>query len=342
MLKELFVIHVGNLIFHYSPEKSASFSDKAILSGGLLSAINSFIRDARSDIVDSFQTEHEYFLFSKLGKTDRVLIGVFERPDPVKIAKMVIDKIHPLITESKIIEDLVISTDDPEIAMLEKKIELVTTQLFGTEGEGIYIKELLEERGDIQIGILADVVEKKEIAHFARPTPLYKKEQCQKALLLYSNLLQVLSRLKLAESFSYFSVSSKDYVVVGCLSGKLYGIVTGVLQVPETQVLQVGANMCHHETINDLVNLYGTEQIRNKSIFQTNGTIFHQDGEKLLSTSGILLSTLINNIGSLFKSLTRKNFSNFKVVISEKDKIQLKLNRKEFSDDFDLEIVHFV
>ncbi len=342
MLKELFVIQVGNLIFHYSPEKSATFSDEAILSGGLLSAINSFIRDARSDIVDSFQTEHEYFLFSKLGKTDRVLIGVFERSDPEKIARMAIEKIHPLIAESKINKDLVVSTDDPEIAVLEKKIRLMTTQLFGTEGESIYIEELLEGRGDIQIGILVDVVQKKEITHYARPTPLYKKEQSQKALLLYSNLLQVLSRLKLAKSFSYFTISSKDYVVVGCLSGILYGIVTGVLQVPETQVLQVGANMCHHETINDLVNIYGAQQVKNKSILQANGSVIHQDGEMRLSTGGILLSTLNNNIGSLFKSLTRKKFSKFKAVTNEKEKIQLILNRKEFSDDFYLEIIQFV
>ena len=78
MLKEVFVIEEGILQYHYSSDKDTDDSDDAVLSSGLLTAIRDFSQHARSDVLDSFSTETEYFLFTACPNSRRIIVGVFK------------------------------------------------------------------------------------------------------------------------------------------------------------------------------------------------------------------------------------------------------------------------
>ncbi|MHA2306466.1 MAG: hypothetical protein ACXACU_13865, partial [Candidatus Hodarchaeales archaeon] len=74
MLKEIFVIADGILYFHYSCDPSTLDSDETILSSALLTAIQSFSEQARTDALESFVMANEYFLFKKMIPTDKTLV----------------------------------------------------------------------------------------------------------------------------------------------------------------------------------------------------------------------------------------------------------------------------
>ena len=98
MLKEIFVIDRSVLQFHYSSDRSTSDDDKAVLSSGFFSAIQDFSTHARSDALDSFSTENEYFLYLRIPDTDEVLVGVFGRKAPEAFAREAMEKIKQLFT----------------------------------------------------------------------------------------------------------------------------------------------------------------------------------------------------------------------------------------------------
>ncbi|MFW9919344.1 MAG: hypothetical protein ACFFED_07080, partial [Candidatus Thorarchaeota archaeon] len=87
MLKEVFVIEDGILQYHYSEDHRSDDSDQAVLSSGLLSAIRDFSAQARSDVLQSFATENEYFLFTVCDISKKIIGGVFDRRAPQQVAR---------------------------------------------------------------------------------------------------------------------------------------------------------------------------------------------------------------------------------------------------------------
>jgi hypothetical protein len=55
--------------------------------------------------------------------------------------------------------------------------------------------------------------------------------------------------------------------------------------------------------------------------------VIHEDGRVLPPLTGILLSTLVNNLDSFIRLLTRKNFDRFEVVFSAAPEMRLVLQR---------------
>ncbi|MFX0092558.1 MAG: hypothetical protein ACFFBD_12410 [Candidatus Hodarchaeota archaeon] len=176
MLKELFLIGAGIPFFYYSKTKAHLDSDEVVLSSGLLSAIKDFSESTRSDIIESFSTEKEYFLFLKCRHSDKTIVGIFDRKLPIPLAKDSLKKIHDLIEKTAIKDETLPSTDNPEKTELRENISKIVSQLFGSESQAIFIKDLLQDRTNIPLAFLVDINQRELIAHFARPKPLFKQE----------------------------------------------------------------------------------------------------------------------------------------------------------------------
>ncbi|MHA1959608.1 MAG: hypothetical protein ACW99U_05225 [Candidatus Thorarchaeota archaeon] len=332
MLKEVFVISEGLLILHYSSDKTRSEDDRAVMSSGLLTAIQDFSAHTRSDVLESFSTENEYFIFAPDSEGKRVVVGVFDRRAQIPIARTALEKTIKLLSRIDMPADPGLQLI-PEIKdRFREQIETLSQQLFGTEQIVSFVDDLLSKRSDIPLAFIVDAEEKKAIAKFARPRPLFKDSHVNEFLLMHSTLCKTLSSLGIGDSYAFFTLCSSEYTVASCWSGKLLSVASGAMRTREQSVLEAAVNLCYHESVNSLAGVSDEPKLSSRLVLKKNGNVEHLEGEEILSLGGIALSTLVNNLDGFFRALNRRVFTRFEVVTDTKPAIELRLERDKAGD----------
>ncbi len=328
MLKEIFVIDSGVLLFHYTKDRDASDSDLAVLSSGFMSAIRDFGKETRSEIIDSLSTETEYILFTSKANTEVVTVGVFDRKAPEKVAREALEKAHEVISTVEI-PTSGIQLEYEQKNILRNKLDSLSSQFFGTEYLDAYVNELLESRTDISLAFLLDSEKKEVIAKFARPRPLFREEHVREFLLAHSTLLRTLSRLGISEEYKYFVIQSSEYTIASCWSGTLLSVTSGAMRTSKDSVLDAAAAVCYHTSTESLAELEKSPVLLTEAVLQEDGVLVHRGGQELPSVSGVFLSTLANNLDGFFRTVARRSFVNC-TIISKSEPIQeLRISRKK-------------
>jgi hypothetical protein len=311
MIREIFLINRSVLQFHYSIDRSTSDDDKAVLSSGFFSAIQDFSAHARSDTLDSFSTETEYFLYLRFSDSERILVGVFDRKAPADLAREAMEKIMALLRKVKFpeTEGMQLSRDKKED--IREQIDRINTQLFSHEKLSSIIIQTLEGRSDIPLAFLVDSNDSSLIASFSRPKPLFKETQVREFLLVHSTLQKTFESLGVGPNYSYFVIESDDYTVVACNGGRLLSVASGAMLVPKENVYEAATTICYAESFEAEIALASEETIVGKIIFATNGRVSEKTGRAVSQNSIIFISSLTKNIDSMFKILTRRPFKRF-------------------------------
>ncbi len=335
MLKEIFVIADGILYFHYSDDPEITNSDDTILSSGLLTAIQNFSEGARSDALDSFNMENEYFLFRKFPNSTKTLVGVFETRTPQKLARDSLNRIYDSVNSTTILqEEGLIELNTTEKQELKNKISELISQLFGTKEDAEFIKDLLSRRTDIPLAFLLDAYEKVPITVFARPKPLFKNQQIKDFFLFNSSLTTTISKLNLSGALRFCLFSSLEYVVAVVFCGKSISIATGSMNNSEKDVTSAALQMCHIKTFKDLIDYTKDEILASRTRISQSGDITHLEGDKLPTMASIFLSTLINNINGFFQQLTRRKFEEATFYLSGENVTKLRIKRQNNTEEF--------
>lgn len=340
MLKEVFVIEEGVLQYHYSEDQAADDNDQAVLSSGLLSAIRDFSAHARSDVLQSFSTENEYFLFTVCDASRRIIVGVFDRRAPQQVARESLERIKMIVQEANLPDETGEMISQERKLELRTKIERIATQLFGRDGLVKYIEEILSNRTDIPLAFLVDSNDKSVLAHFARPRQLYNESQVREFLLLHSTIQTTLTKLGLDMNYLSFTVQSSDYTVSSCRGGRLLSVASGAMRTQTRNVEAASFEMCYDSDSGQVLNVEQAKMV-SKSIIFENGIIKYEKGEELPSIARIFLSTLINNIDSFFKAINKRKFSTFEVRTGRESPAVLVIRREEKSTGTMVEIYHF-
>ncbi|MFW9770113.1 MAG: hypothetical protein ACFFEM_14935, partial [Candidatus Thorarchaeota archaeon] len=169
MIREIFLIDRSVLQFHYSSEESPSDDDMAVLSSGFLSAIQDFSTHTRSDALDSFSTENEYFLYLRFPDSERVLVGVFDRKAPEVFAREAMEKIQSILLQIEMPEIEGMQLDSEKKEEICQHISRINTQLFSDEQLSTIVIDLLKSRNDIPLAFIVDSSNNKLITSFSRP-----------------------------------------------------------------------------------------------------------------------------------------------------------------------------
>ncbi|MFX1369963.1 MAG: hypothetical protein ACFFAY_15325 [Promethearchaeota archaeon] len=341
MLKEIFVIDNGILILHYTKDHTESDSDQAVLSSGFMSALRDFSKETRSELIESLETETEYLLFVPDPVSSKVIVGIFDRRAPQRVAKEALMRIRALIsgTELPAIEGMQLS---PELkSNLRKDIDHISTQLFGTEFMDTYMNELLDNRSDISLAFVVDSDDKEVVASFARPKPLFKKEQVSEFLLLHSTLLRTIQKLGVGEYYRYFALQSSEYSVAVCWSGKILGVTTGVMRASKDQVLEAAAKVCYHDSLESLAGVEGGAHVEYRAVLHENGNLDHDSEYDLTPMLGVFISTLTNNLDGFFRAVTRRSFETFEMVTQETPAKKLKLSKDSTDNSLSIELLRY-
>jgi len=254
-------------------------------------------------------------------------VGVFDRKAPQRVAREALVRIRTLIsnTELPVVEGLQLSS---EVKLgLREQVDNITTQLFGMEFMDKYMNELLDVRTDISLAFLLDSDEKEVVGSFARPKPLFKKEQVSEFLLLHSTLLRTLEKLSIGEYYRYFTLNSSEYAVAACWSGKILGVTTGAMRTARENVLEAAAKVCFHDSVESLADLEDTPKMEYRATLHQDGSLKMVDGQGLTSMAGVFISTLVNNLDGFFRAVTRRSFENFEVVTQGTPAKKLRLSK---------------
>ncbi|MFW9975191.1 MAG: hypothetical protein ACFFDQ_08005 [Candidatus Thorarchaeota archaeon] len=311
MLREIFLINRSVLQYHYSRNLSSSDDDKAVLSSGFLSAIQDFSTHARSDVLESFSTGNEYFLYLQYPESNRLLVGIFDRKAPENLAREAMNKIMNILLNVKmpVIEGMQLSSEEKE--KIKENIERVNTQLFSNEKLSSYVLESLEGRSDIPLAFLVDSYDNSIITSFSRPKPLFKDAQVREFLLVHTTLQKVFESFGFDQDYSYFFIESDDYSVVACNGGRVLSVVCGAMGIPKENVYEAATTICYADSFEAKIAFASEESAIGKIIFSTDGRITEKEGGAISQKSIIFISSIIKNIESMFKSLTRRPFKRF-------------------------------
>jgi hypothetical protein len=339
MLKEIFVIADGVLFFHYSVDPDITNSDDTILSSGLLTAIQNFSEGARSDALESFNMENEYFLFRKFPDSSKTLVGVFETRTPQQLARNSLIQVFNEVIDTNLPDEKgFIDLNTTEKQELKKRIGELISQLFGTKEDAAYVSELLGSRTDIPLAFLLDAYEKKAIAIFAKPKPLFKDQQVKDFFLLNTSLNTTISKLNLSGTLKFSKFKSLEYVIAVVFCGKSISVASGSMNSSENDVTNAALKMCHYDSIEKLIGSSNEEVLKTRARISQSGDITHLKGEKLPTNAAIFLLTLINNVNRFFTQITRRKFDEFTFCLLEDDLIHFKIMRHNDTEEFLIEV----
>ncbi|NWF95007.1 MAG: hypothetical protein HXY34_02595 [Candidatus Thorarchaeota archaeon] len=329
MLKEVFLIEEGLLLYHYSKMDSEAEgdSDQVILSSGLLSAIRDFSQHARSKVLESFTTEAEVFLFAGIDNTQRVLVGVFDSRAPRQVAQETMMRVRDLMRRVEMPEIDGVQLPQEEKHKISRAIDAIVVQLFGEQEIEAYMQHLLEDRNDIPLAFVVDLAQRKAVAAFARPKPLYREEQVREILLLHDTLVTTLSRVLSAQEYRQFLLTASGYAIAVCWSGNLLSVASGTIQTPESTVMQIAGSMCHMDPASAQEQHIWTGQFANRSLLSQDGVLLHESGARMPPVAGVFLSTLVNNLDSLVRLITRRRFQRFELIFGKDARGRLVMER---------------
>ncbi len=341
MLREVFLIDEGLLQFHYSSDSSANENDKAVLSSGLLTALQDFSSQARSGSLESFLTGDEYFLFTKCPETDRAVVGVFHRFAPEELARKSLERIQEVFKSADIPDASERQLPGDEKQRLRNLIREIGLQLFDKEYFELHIENLLSNRSDIPLAFLVDATDKSHVTHFARPKPLFRRSQVDDFLLLYSTLDKSLTNLGVAPRYSYFVIHSLGYAAASYNSARFASVATGAMRVDPQTVLDVAVKMCIPSGEMPDIPDFEQGEIEGVSLLFNNGILKHESGEKLPAMSQVYLSTLVNNADTFFKSVNRRVFTRFDVFGGTTQQRGISLVREGNEKSLRVELIRF-
>jgi hypothetical protein len=199
---------------------------------------------------------------------------------------------------------------------IREQIDRINTQIFSNEKLSSIVLETLEGRSDIPLAFLVDSNDNSVLASFSRPKPLFKQTQVREFLLVHLTLQKTIESLGQGLDYSYFVVESDDYTVVACKGGRLLSVASGAMRIPKENVYEAATTICYAEDFEAEIALASTETMVSKLIFSTDGRVSAKDGKDIPQKSIIFISSLIKNIDSMFKALTRRPYKLFFVRTS--------------------------
>ncbi len=313
MLKEAFLIDQGMLIFHYAKNREESESDEAILSSGLLMAIRDFSHTTRADEVESFNTEKEYFLFAGMAESNVVLVGVFDKRAPTQVAHDALMRIREYIETVRFPEVEGQQLDSSKKEAIRIAVEEIVVSSFGVENVAAYMDDLLGSRNDISIAFVVNISDRRALAHFARPAPLYSDEQVRQFLLVHDTLCRTISKISPNGTYRSFIVEADGYVIGGCWSGNRISVATGAMQTGANAVIEVAGQLCNTKTSRAVVASVDSLHLVTRARVKQSGTLVVEEGASLPGIAGVFLSTVVNNLDAFVRIVSHRRLSAFRV-----------------------------
>lgn len=310
------------------------------MSSGVLSAISSFSEEARSSAVESFSSETELFLFSKIKPLGANFIGVFTKNTDQIIAELIVENIKAeMISQKLLVDGDLIYMDTDEKVSFKKQIPEIIRRIQDSEEQEAFLNRLFSEIDGAMLGMFIDVTTKNKLWSAAKPRPLFKDDYVQDYLLLHSVTNNMISRLGLGDNYIMINIESADYRTSSLFNGTHVALVTSSVIGNFAKLQSKVADMSFYPRYADIESV--VSEFENITQFALeNNTLTKQQGMDLPTNAAIFIQTFMNNLQKFFRNITNRLPSTCEIYFSRNKslsgKMIIKMDNSNSISDFEV------
>lgn len=323
MLLEVYVIVRGINLYHYSQVDDPDEDIKSNLTSGLLTAIQAFTQEARKSEIEYFASADEYFLFTNLGSSEKMLICVYEKDSDRKMANLMMKQVQDIILQSPIMELASENIVDDKVSEeVNRKINTAIETVFMSNYPVDLAESIFNESNCSYLRII-NMEQDEIIFEKARPRPLLKQKQIDELKLMNSSLQKLSEKLEERE-YEYITMAT-DGALFGIIKNhSLFGMSYSSGIVDEKDF--------HRQTLRIFdfsTNKYSKEK---SLIFEMeldqNGDMLAHNGDLPSPMIEIFISSVINSIERYISSFIRKKFSQVEIHFSSNAMMAILADKK--------------
>jgi hypothetical protein len=132
------------------------------------------------------------------------------------------------------------------------------------------------------------------------------------------------------------TIESDDYAVVACNGGRLLSVAGGAMRTPVDDVYDVATSICYADAFDPTLDQPPAEKIITTISLFEDGRVMAHSGREIPHKAQIFISSLVKNVDSMFKLMTRRPFSRFYAKTSGEKPWNIILQRIKDNIQFEL------
>jgi hypothetical protein len=345
MIDEFFILKSSNLVYHYSNSKKAKDIDKAILSSGLLSALDTFTKQARSDRINFFQTEKEIFKFAAIPDSEYILVFVFKMEVfNENISNLIIQNIYDLVLNSEIIHSgsKLVDLEDGSSYQLSSGIEYILTFKLVQQFSDKHLSEIINKEKNFEFCVIKENPKGDVKASFSKRIGYLSKSFLNNHDLIISVINKALGNLELSKKYLIITFESQDQqFLIFNMDSYSISLLSSEIKSSE-YYLDFLKNFAFSSNLFNFARYkMANFEISTKYLRDSSGKIIFKEGIILPKKAKIFLGTLSNNISNFSKEVLSKSLQVFSIVYENK-KNELSLLKGNLDTNNEMELVIYV
>ena len=153
---------------------------------------------------------------------------------------------------------------------------------------------------------------------------------------MHSTAIKTFESLGIQRSYSFLTIESDDYAVVACNGGRLLSVAGGAMRTPVDDVYAAATSICYADAFDPSLDKPQPDKIIGSITLQDDGRVVEQSGVEISHKAQIFISSLVKNVDSTFKLMTRRPVSRFYATTSGEQSLSIAFRRSEKNILFEL------
>jgi len=304
MLREVYVMHNGVDIFHYSAGNVEDDDEQFMLTSGFFAALQSFSEEVRSSKINLFSSENELFLFDELEKEDTTLVIVCDNTIQQSVAREILRHVKITLDNSVLIDTPShYRLEEKEERQLREEIHNVAQSLISVEFQVEAAKEIFSKRADIDQVLIYDYNDDKLHVNLVsdKINPV-EKDQLLAIRSFQRNIIPFIKEFQVGTNFDFILIETFEYILLISKHSTIYTIVYALDPEEPAQIRDIPFRMMsrpgytYYNALYEKMNHNTTFQIdRKQNIKIQDGSIVSLRSEKMIGTFLQYLNKLLSS-----------------------------------------------
>lgn len=340
MLKELYILKDGVLHFYYTSENptSRNLDDKTILSSGLFSAIQSFVKEHRSSSLSNFTTGEELFLFKTIPNDPREIVFVVDQHQyQTSQGEELIQTLSDVVTHSKLMSThpKVTNLNSEEAVELRKGIHDATVQFYSSI-DSETLQSLLRNHHEVERAFVFR--EDKIIAMHGRTNTKLQADIERETSLLFSVINRSLLNLRLANELRYLRTETNNGTILITKHLSSAFILVAPQNFVDSTLREVLQSHPYLNAFNEHLKK-GEEAftLETQFLLTEKGEIVFKSGSSPGPKAGIFYSTTLNALNNYSKLLVKRKIAGVTGLLGTNNLVKVLVTTKK-GTEYDIQI----
>ncbi|MCY3412437.1 MAG: hypothetical protein INQ03_12440 [Candidatus Heimdallarchaeota archaeon] len=327
MLTELYVIVEGTTQYYYSKAGRNTGGINVNLTSGFLTAIQAFTKEARQSDIEYFASQEEYFLFTQLEKSNKLLIGVYEKGSNRETADNILHQVKNIIESSHLMDEKYRYREDLiKNQLISDKIDTIIRRMFEDDYPTLLADTIFNSHSSLSLIRIMNIETDIIFWEKARPKPLLKKKQIEEMNLLIATADKLGEKLK-QPKFELLHIEVNN-AQIGLLRNNNILAMTfasGIMSNEEFMLATFGL----FDITSPHYLSYNRDSIVGSIELDNDGSIINRDGDLKTPMIEIFISSLLNAMERFTGTFIRKSFHSASLYYPSTENVWIKIKKTE-------------